>query len=169
MLYFMLSGDNIITELIDFTHIGTESWEDERINVLILDCLSLGVFYASLGFTDVVYYPRNKNFRNVIFRLEDTKVSFVDGLRIHSYRTNEKNNNEKKYRISDDEDTSHLIAGERHPSLFKRKKLISPVLLIAYLLISFLVQPIPNSTEISPSVITLQAGASSLNCRTTNS
>ena len=128
VLSFMLQGKKYgsnISELIDFTHIDTESWEDERINALILDGQSFGVFYAILGFTDVVYYPRNRNFRNVIFRLKDTKVSFIDGLRIHSHRTNEKNNKKKKYGIDDDddEDTSLLIAGKRHPSLFKIKEL----------------------------------------------
>lgn len=127
VLSFILSGNkygNIIRELIDFTHIDTEGWEDERINALILDGHSFGVFYCRLGFTDVVYYPRNRNFRNVIFRLKDTKVSFIDGLRIHSYRPSEKKKN--KCGISDeedDEDTSFLIAGERHPSLFKIKEL----------------------------------------------
>lgn len=130
VLSFMLSGEknhNIISELIDFTHIDTKGWEDERINALILDGQSFGVFYARLGFTDVVYYPRNRNFRNVIFRLKDTKVSFVDGLRIHPYGTNEKNKKRKKCGSDDDdeddEDTSLLIAGERHPSLFKIKEL----------------------------------------------
>lgn len=120
MLSFMLSGKqygNIISELIDFTHIDTEGWEDERINALNLQS-SFGVFYARLGFTDVVYYPENRNFRNVIFRLKNTKVSFIDGLRIHSYRTNEK----KKMKHWNEE-TSLLIAGKRHPSLFKIEEL----------------------------------------------
>nr|BDT63243.1 MAG: wsv289-like protein [Hemigrapsus takanoi nimavirus]GBG35329.1 wsv289-like protein [Hemigrapsus takanoi nimavirus] len=127
VLSFMMSGKkygNSISELIDFTHIDTEGWEDERINALMLDGQSFGVFYARLGFTDVVYYPRNRNFRNVIFRLKDTKVSFVDGLKIHSYRTKRK---KKKRKIDDDEeddeDTTLLITGERHPSLFKIKEL----------------------------------------------
>lgn len=121
VLSFMLSGNKYssdISELIDFTHIDTEGWEDERINALILDGQSFGVFYAKLGFTDVVYYPRNRNFRNVIFRLKDTKVSFIDGLRIHSYTANE--NNKKKY---EDDDEHLVITGERHPSLFKIKEL----------------------------------------------
>ena len=121
VISFILSGKkygNTISELIDFTHVDTNDWEDERINSLILDGQSFGVFYAKLEFTDIVYYPRNRNLRNVIFRLKGTKVSFVDGLKIHSYRSIEKKKNE-----TDDEDTSLLITGERHPSLFKIKEL----------------------------------------------
>ena len=124
MLSFMLSGKrygSIIRELIDFTHIDTEDWEDERINALNLHS-SFGIFYARLRFTDVVYYPENKKFRNVIFRLKNTKVSFIDGLRIHSYTTNEKKKT-KHWNEENDEDTSLLIAGKRHPSLFRIQEL----------------------------------------------
>ncbi|KAK3880783.1 hypothetical protein Pcinc_014764 [Petrolisthes cinctipes] len=81
---FLLDGSTYgdkINELIDFTHVDTERWEDERVNALRLVAgNTIGVFYVRLGFTDVVYRPKNsRKFRNIVFRLEDTKVSFLGG------------------------------------------------------------------------------------------
>lgn len=116
VITFMLQGDkygDIISELFDYTHIDTEDWEDDRMNALVLDRELIGIFYAHLGFTDVVYHPRNRTFKTVIFRLKGTKVWFTDGLKIHTYKEKEKAKDE----------ISFLIAGHRHPSLFKIEEL----------------------------------------------
>lgn len=83
---FTLKGnDSNIEELVDFTHVDTAEWEDDRLNALHLGLAGdvVGVFYVNLDFMDVVYRS-DKIKRNIIFRIKNTFVYFSSNLTVHA-------------------------------------------------------------------------------------
>lgn len=124
---FLLNGNihgDKINELIDFSHIDTENWEDERVNALHLSCDMVAVYYACLGFVDIVYHPKEKRFKNVIFRLKGAKVSFLDGLTIHARGRRTPPVATVDRDCDDDKvDIVTMASSTKHPSLFKISEL----------------------------------------------